>query len=438
MLFTKHALAAALLQALGIAALPLDPTPVNKPATPARQAAPPATFTANPNIGPGGSTFTDSPHFRVYGATGTTATNALNMLEAAYSCYVDTLGWRSSGLAYNDNTDSDGPWTKVNVYSVSTLTGAAGVMHSDYNTGMSWLEVVNTYLAVPGVTVHEYGHGLTYHEKNWVDQGRTGAWWETVANWVADTYKTSPLCAAARSKYGQSTSATEINLNKVIGDSFQVLVDGTAGSGNYYEAWPFLSFLTYNLDNFAGLGTNTIRESFRQYSKGSNETPLHTFARLSTGATIQKVLGRYWARMAYVDIGHPTAQSVFLSQRGGINYANLDSQGSGVYKVKTARRPRYMGANIIPLKKSGTVTVTAKVTTSGAYTATLAVRNTSSGATRYVDFANGSASTSVTSSEEASVVVANTPALIQYDPFSIGSDVNAGLDYTLTLTGATA
>ncbi|KAF1956072.1 hypothetical protein CC80DRAFT_548373 [Byssothecium circinans] len=428
MSFNKQAIVLSILSALTAAA------PAGIPVRAA--AAPPASFTANPNIGPGGNNYVDSPHFRIYGASGTTATNTLNMLEAAYSCFVDTLGWRSSGLAYNDNTDSDGPWTKVNIYSVGSLDGAAGVMHAD--AGMSWLEVVNSYLTVPTVTVHEYGHGLTYHAKNWVDQGRTGAWWETTANWVADTYTTSPLCASARSKFGQSTSGTEIDLRKIIGDSFQVLVDGSAGSGNYYEAWPFLAYLTYNPDNFAGLGTNTMRESFAQYSKGSNETPLHTFGRLSTGATIQKVVGRYWARMAFVDIGHPTAQSVFLSQRGSLNYANLDSQGNGNYKVKSARRPRYMGANIIPLKKSGTVTVTAKITTSGSYTATLAVRNTSSGATRYIDFASGSASTSVTSSEEAAVVVANTPNLIQYDPFQLGSDVNTGIDYTLNLVGATA
>lgn len=83
--------------------------------------------------------------------------------------------------------------------------------------------------------------------------------------------------------------------------------------------------------------------------------------------------------------------------------------------------------------------MTAKVTASKAFTATLAVRNTSSGATRYVDLANGSGSTTVSSSEEASLVVVNTPAsLILYDPFSVGSDVQAGLDYTVTLTGATA
>ena len=45
----------------------------------------------------------------------------------------------------------------------------------------------------------------------------------------------------------------------------------------------------------------------------------------------------------------------------------------------------------------------------------------------------------VAAGEEASLVVANTPAaLIQYDPFDLGSDVLAGLDYTVTITGATA
>jgi hypothetical protein len=94
---------------------------------------------------------------------------------------------------------------------------------------------------------------------------------------------------------------------------------------------------------------------------------------------------------------------------------------------------------VIPLKKSGAVTVIAKITASKAFTATLAVRNTSSGATRYVDLPSGSGSTAVTASEEASLVVVNTPAaLVQFDPFSLGSDVQAGLDYTVTLAGATA
>ncbi|KAI0965889.1 hypothetical protein F4678DRAFT_467019 [Xylaria arbuscula] len=413
--------------------------PLNQTTGTLTAAAPPATFTANPSVGPGGSVYTDSAHFRVYGATGTQATSSLDMLEGAYDCLVTTIGWRSSGLSYNSDND-DGPYTKVNIYSVASLPGAAGVMHSDAATGLAWLEVQQSYIADPSVVVHEWGHGITYTERYWVDQARTGAWWETVANWVADTYKTSSLCASARAAHGQSATATEINLQKVIGDSFQVMVDGTADSGNYYEAWPFLAYITANPDGYAGLGQTVVRDMIRQYSQGSNETPLHSLDRVATGNTAQQIVARYWARMAYVDIGHATAQQVFLQQRSSINYANLDAQSTaGTYKVKSARQPRYLGANIIPLKTSGSVTVTAQVTASKTFTATLAVRNTSSGTTRYIDLANGSGSTAVSSSEEASLVVVNTPAaLILFDPFGLGSDVQAGLDYTVTLTGATA
>ncbi len=308
-------------------------------------AAPPATFTANPNVGPGGSTYTDSAHFRVYGATGSQATSSLDMLEGAYDCLVNTIGWRSSGLSYNSATD-DGPFYKVNVYSVASLPGAAGVMHSDAATGLPWLEVQQSYIAVPGVVVHEWGHGITYTERYWVDQGRTGAWWETVANWVADTYKTSSLCASARAAHGQSATATEIDLQKVIGDSYQVIVDGSVNTGNYYEAWPFLTYITANPDGYAGLGQTAVRDMIRQYSRGSNETPLHSLDRIATSTTAQQLVARYWARMAYVDIGHATAQQIFLQQRSSISYANLDAQSTaGTYKVKSARQPRYMGAN---------------------------------------------------------------------------------------------
>ncbi|KAL0940533.1 dockerin type 1 [Colletotrichum truncatum] len=400
--------------------------------------APPASFTANPNIGPGGSSYRDSAHFRVYASDLGAADRALSMLEGVYSCFVDTLGWRSTGLSYNDNNDNDGPWVKVNIYSVANLPGAAGVMHSDFATGMAWLEVANPYLVTP-VTIHEFGHGLHYHQKTWVNQGRTGAWWETLANWVSDTFLTSPLCANARSQYGQATPQTsEIDVIKTIGDSFQVIVDGSAGSGNYYQAWPFFTYITNNPDNFAGLGRDVLRQLMVRYSANSNETPLHTLQRVSTGATVARIVGKYWARMAYLDIGHTQARTVFLNQRSRINYANVDSAGSGTYRVKSARRPRYMGANIIPLKNpSGTVTV--RITTSGQLTSHLVVRNTGSGAVRYVELSNGQGSVSVAGGEEASLVVANTPAnLILFDPFSLGSDVNTGVDYSFTLSGATA
>lgn len=225
-----------------------------------------------------------------------------------------------------------------------------------------------------------------------------------------------------------------------------MLVDGSADSGNYYEAWPFLTYLTANPDEFAGIGRDTMRELFRQYDRGSNETPLHALERLlgagsAAATTVQDVVGRYWARMAYADIGHPTAQDVFLQQRGQLNYANLDAQGSGTWQVKSARQPRYFGASIVPLTTSGAATVEVQITASGGapFSATLAVRDTGSGVARYVDLVDGAGSAEVAAGAEVSLVVANTPAaLIQYDPFDLGSDVQAGLDYTVTISGATA
>jgi len=157
-----------LLQA--VAALPSVPAPI----TP-RQAAP-KEFQPNPRIGGGGGSFKDSAHFRVYGAS-SAADGALRELEAAYHCFVDTLGWRSSGLSKNSASDT-GPYYKMNIYAVGSLGAAAGQMFSDPRSGYSYLKVISRAVTDPKVIVHEYGHALTYHERYWVDMKRTGAWWE--------------------------------------------------------------------------------------------------------------------------------------------------------------------------------------------------------------------------------------------------------------------
>ena len=422
------------------------PTPVS-PLSDRAALAEPAEFTGNPTPGGGQGSYKDSPHFRIYNAPSTSvADKGISLLESAYTCFITNLGYRSTGLSYKAANDN-GPWYKMNIYSHDSLPGAAGTMGSDYGTGLAFIDVDDNYIGTAAVIVHEWGHALTYVEKNWVDQGNTGAWWETVANFIADTYITSPLCASARSAYSQPEGASTVDLRKVIGDSFQVIVDGSVNTGNYYEAWPLFSYLTYNPDNYSGLGTDTLKNLWRQYSLKSNETPLHTLQRLLGSAnTVQKVVARYWARMAYVDIGYAKGQQAFTSIRSSLNYANLDSTGSGNYRVKSARQPKYFGSNIIPLKFSsssgGTVSVKVAVVSgsaSTAYTATLAVRNKSSGAVRYIDVVSGSGSATVSSTEEASLVVVNTPAqLYTYDPFKITGDVAKGLDYTVQITGATA
>ncbi|KAF1960578.1 hypothetical protein CC80DRAFT_260010 [Byssothecium circinans] len=409
------------------------------PSTP-RQATAPAQYTPNAAIGGGSGTYKDSAHFRVYGASSTTADQALKVMEAAHQCFVTELGWRTPGLSWNTGGVGKevGPWYKMNIFQVAdgSMPGAAAQTWTDANAGFAFLKVVDKYMTTPGVIVHEFGHVMHYSEKNWIDQTRTGAWWETIANFIADVYFATPTCEAARSAAGLPGGDSLIEPKKVIGDSFRVIVDGTSGSGNYYQAFPLLSYITNNPDSFSGLGKTVLLDMIRKYKLNSNETPLHSLERLLSGVTIQKVIGRYWARMAYVDINHPKAQAIFNNQRKSINYANLDLNGNGKYTVKAARAPRYMGANITPLKATGTsVTVAITVSGGGSYTATLAVKGSS--VTRYVDFANGSASVTLASGEEVSLVVANTPALVQYDAFSIPADLNKGLSYSVQITGAT-
>ncbi|KAI1775950.1 hypothetical protein F4818DRAFT_393480 [Hypoxylon cercidicola] len=421
------------MKALSLVAIPLGWAA----AAPSRVlATPPAEFTPNTRVGPGGTRYKDSPHFRCYdAASDSVADTVLQTLESAYDCFINGQGWRSTGLSFNQEND-DGPWYKMNVYDVASLgPNTAANTGTDSATGLSFLNVVTQWMSTPSITVHEFGHAMTYAERYWVNQGRTGAWWETVANFVADTFITSDVCAASRAKYNQPSGDTLMNLNKVIGDSFQVIVDGSSGTGNYYEAWPFLTYITNNPDNYAGLGMANFPNVWRKYKRNSNETPLHVLDQLASPTKVQTIVSRYWARMAYVDIGHEKAKALYERQKSQFNYANLDSLGGGKYRVKSARQPRYMGANIIPLKATGT-SVGVTVTATAPYTATLAIK-ASNGSVRYIEIVNNKAQANLARGEEASLVVVNTPStLYLYDPFSLSSDVSRGLDYQIQLTGA--
>ncbi|KAJ4987235.1 hypothetical protein SVAN01_07246 [Stagonosporopsis vannaccii] len=406
----------------------------------------PAEYTANPSIGDGGSDFVDSAHFRVLAASSSAKANTtLQHLEAAHTCFVETLGWRTPGLSFNTGGIGNevGPWYKLNVYSKqqSELPGAAGVQGTDMQAGLAYLEVVDQYIDVPDVVVHEFGHSMHLSEKNWINQGNTGAWWEPIANFIADTYISTPTCNAARAAHGLSGEEgnSVIALQKVIGDSYQVLVDGTPDSANYYESWPFLAYLTNNPDNYPGLGNDTLLRMIREYKLESNETPLHTLERLLTEATgnitVQHVVGRYWVHMAYVDIGHAKAHEAFTAQRRTLTYDNLDGT-SGDYTVKSARAPRYMGANIIPLTATGS-SVDVQITAQDqGYTATLVVSSASG--VEYTDVVAGQGSIQVADGDEVSLVVAKTPELVMYDAFKISDELNQGLQYSVKITGATA
>jgi hypothetical protein len=397
----------------------------------------PAEFQGNTQAGGGGTQFKDSARFRIYGsAPAATIETTLKHLEAAYSCFIDDWCFRSTGLVVQKG--DAGPWYKTNLYASASLGSAAGLTSLDFNAGLPYIQVISSQMDQPRVSVHEWGHAIAISEYYWVDQKRTGAWWETMANWVADTYMTSSYCAPARNKAGIAEGSTLIDLNKVIGSSYLLIVS----TQNYYEAWPFLTYLTNNPDHYAGLGRMAVRDLMRKHTR-MNETPLHVLDTMVAPVKAQAVIGRYWAHMAYLDIGHPKAQAAFMSRRSSLNFANLDSSGGDMYTVKAARQPQYGGANIIPLKGTGNVSIAVKNLGNGQtgsnFTATLSIR-AMDGTVRYVDLPNGMGQATIASGEEASLVVANTPdTLIQYDAFSTtaSSPESIGLKYQVQITGAT-
>lgn len=422
------------------------PTPTPTPGTtpdPTPNPNEPAEFQLSP-YGKGYGNYVSSAHFRVY--TRNTSTSSANKimehLEAVYKLFITDWGFRTTGLSRMD-PQNKGPYYKTDVVISPALSmgGAAGLFHENEDTNCGWLEIGSPYVNDVRVFVHEFGHVISLHQINWVEHPSCGAWWETFANWVADTYMTSSYCKSG----GYTLIDLAGALDKVPGQSYVLIVNASGDTKyqNYYEAWPFFTYLTNNPDNYPTLGKTTLAK-MNSVKLAIDETPLQALERIASPVSVQTILGRYWAHMAYMDIGHPMAQKVYFDQRGRLDFNNLDNYGSQTYRVKAARRPMYGGANIIPLRVTGS-SVSVQVTNLGNgwpnsnFTATLAIR-ASNGSVRYVDLPNGSGQATVGGNEEASLVVVNTPdALIKYNAFNstANSEEKTGLNYEVRITGAT-
>lgn len=394
----------------------------------------PDDYPLNASIGHGGQNPVTSGHFAIFGASNVEGT--INFMEAAHECFVRDWCWRSTGLS---RTNNSGTYSKMNIYVMEISAG--GLMQYDGGAGLAFLEVNPNSINADRVVVHEFGHALTLSADGWVDQGNTGLWWESIANFVAESFRNSQHCEDARTEYGINEGSSIINLNAVIGNSHLTMCNNS----NQYEAWPFFTYLTNNPDGYDGLGRMIVPELFENHP-GNNETPLHVLE-LLTEVPVQTILGRYWARMAYVDIGSPRAQERYFAERQDLDYNNLTSTGGNNYQVIEARRPRYAGANIIPLKVTGDGTVSVQVTNLGNgledsnFTATLAILE-SDDSVRYVDLPGGAGQAVVATGEEVSLVVANTPdELYMYNPSDFGAvatshPANTGLNYSVTIAGA--
>ncbi|MBN2672021.1 MAG: hypothetical protein JXX29_10120 [Deltaproteobacteria bacterium] len=401
----------------------------------------PDTYEFDPTPGDGGSSYATSDHFALFDYPNE-ADTTLNFMEAAHECFVRDWCWRSAGLPHWDEED-DGPYYKTNIYSVSGLD-AGGYMGYDYGAGLSYIVSHENLVQQPSVVVHEYGHCLTLTEYDWVDQANTGLWWETVAQFVADAFLTSPYCESARTQFGVPEGNTIFNPSQVLSNAHWTICNNQ----NQYENHPFFTYLTYNPDNYPGLGKMIVPDMFRNHER-NNETPLHVLERLTSPVTVQTILGRYWARMAYVDVGSPKMQQKFFDQQSWIDYDNLTAGGGDTYQVQTERQPKYGGANIIPLSVTGDGTVNVTVTNLGNglsdsnFTATLSILSPD-WSVRYVDLPDGTGTAAVESDEEVSLVVVNTPdTLYMYNPADFGGDettgdpASVGLNYSVQITGAT-
>ncbi|KAI3392052.1 hypothetical protein diail_6307 [Diaporthe ilicicola] len=136
--------------------------------------------------------------------------------------------------------------------------------------------------------------------------------------------------------------------------------------------------LTWMTIQVAGLGKDTLHQMMVQYKADSNETPLHA------QGVLQRVAGNAWPATPW----------------------------RGTLWAATGRAWLFGGS------------VEARVTSTGSFTVTLAVKGAN--AVRCVTLDNGAGSAEVASGEEASLVVVNTPKTpLQYNRFELE---NKGMD----------
>jgi hypothetical protein len=455
--------------------LPLFPLALATPALiPREPPIEPPTFTPNPITGvwtptsPFGTLLynitnsTSSAHFTIHNAPNVATANlSLTILEAAYSCFVTTLGWRSPGLALGTphNATVPTPWMKLNIYTDPDLRrsrGASGMATPDRPSGYGYVSIVPGYLtdkpefedAVVHVLVHEFAHTVMMAELNWnaTVMAWTG-WAEPLANWFRDLYKSGEVCGAARERYGRAKIKADIpSLASALGESWRVLVD----SQNYYYSWPFLTYLGYNPDGIAGLGLEGVRglvSGARRDDAG--ETALHVLGRMldQAGARLSagEVVAMYWARMAFLDIGHPEGRAQFVETRGEIHWGKY-VLADGKWTVAKRMAPLYMGSNITPLELTGNDGVVGiEVTLVGenkvpveAVRVTVAVRNVVKGDVRYVRFETLKGEVVIREDEEAMLVVVNAPdapaSYLTHEPYTTLDSV--GVLYEVVLKGA--
>ncbi len=401
--------------------------------------------------------FVDSPHFRIYygdgdkrgpeGNLGQLSSEELqanlDYLEAIYDLFIRELGYRSPGHSVHDNVK--GPF-KINVYTYADLN-AGGYMGYDQPSGLSYIilhnNAMNRNMRFGTTLAHEFGHCINLAEKGWNEKFRTGAYWETFAQFVAEEFGRSRQFAELAKKHNRPTVMSNFNVERTIGDSHLSIIHAR----NRYQNFKFFSYLTQNPDGIKGLGQDVLRRMIADHR--DQETPIHTLDRLTPEVSAQEVMARYNARLAFMDLDNGEALRR-LQERQRNNrflqnaYANLERVEEQLYRVKSNRRPMYGGSNIIPLKPSRGGTLEIKVMNLGnglpesGLTAILVTRD-KEGVIRYHLMKDGQAEGRLQNVDEVALVVTNTPKeLYMYCAFQSKPEdpEQQGLDYEVFLRGA--
>ena len=303
--------------------------------------------------------YAESEHFVIfYGDNDTTGEvndaflkRNLENCETLWHCYTEYLGMTDL------NTDiygRSGQKYKTNIY--LTYTGLPkfeegwAFMSSEDGYGM---EFISPKALLDDLTLaHEFGHVATYHQKAWVDQDITGAWWESLANWFREMYLMSDYYKGDTKTCWFEPYLRNLSLTLPHGR-------------DYYEVWPFLVYLCDNPDNLPTLGVQTVKRLISEAEPA--EFPLDTLTRL-TGINPSDLFDLYARRMATFDFGAKDAYRGEFQKKLRDNpyfwnlfYSVPDQIAENTYCIPQEEAPMQCGINIIPLQITGpTISVTLK------------------------------------------------------------------------------
>ena len=264
----------------------------------------------------------------------------LNDLERLWEFYTSVLGMTNINVDIYGNSST---LYKTNVYLTETgldqYPDGWAFMSAEDGYG---IHIISPSAMLDDLTIaHEFGHVVTMHQKAWVDQDITGAWWEAAANWFREMYLASD--------YYQGSVQT-CWFEPYIRNMSLTLPHGRS----YYEVWPFLVYLSYNPDNLPNLGIHAVQQMMSQALPG--EYPFDTITRLF-GTEAQTVLGHYAKRMATFDFGNQAAyQNEFNNKVASspfywnLFYTVLEETPSGRLQVGQEEAPMQTGINIVPLQ----------------------------------------------------------------------------------------